>query len=206
MFISTVVKQFLMNSMPVIKKSGAIIALGLMLGLSKSKPAEAINIFHEISSLDNVTLGNVQVNQIFHNVLGDDLNGDGRLSFVDGELSFWQIVYVDLEKLAVPITPVLYVDTVVVSGDILHFSENPDPGPMGKRVNANFDCTIGEKIGDLFLEEALKQSTYDAIEDSLYREIDKDQSTGSGKRVLRTATPADRLQLRRQLPGFLQRG
>ena len=42
---------------------------------------------------------------------------------------------------------------------------------------------IGEKIGDLFLEEALKQSTYDAIEDSLYREIDKDQSTGSGKRV-----------------------
>jgi len=32
-------------------------------------------------------------------------------------------------------------------------------------------------------EEAAMQSTYDAIEDSLYKAIDKDTSTGSGKRV-----------------------
>ncbi|XP_063714491.1 uncharacterized protein LOC134842199 [Symsagittifera roscoffensis] len=31
-------------------------------------------------------------------------------------------------------------------------------------------------------EEAALQSTYDAIEDSLYKEIDRDTSTGSGKR------------------------
>ena len=34
-----------------------------------------------------------------------------------------------------------------------------------------------------FSEEALKTQTYDAIEDSIYNELDKDHSTGSGRRV-----------------------
>ena len=164
MFNSTVVKNVLMNSMPAIKKSGSIFLLGLMLGFSKSKPAEAIFLSTSLVPddpsnalvLQDSSGNNITVGEIRHSIFGQDKNNDGRLTYsliaVDNEIELWNALYFSTNANG-DITGTLYNDPIVlnfnpIDNTIPYVTTNVDGTANGNSTNEVLD--LGER--DVFLD------------------------------------------------------